>query len=815
MRGRLSLGLVVLQLACRQGRDAPPAPAILPAPSELPGLALAWRQPGIEHGLTRPVTGFGLAFAAGGDRVQALDLGTGKPVWQQPVGSSLRLGLSLLGERLLATAADGRVLAFAARTGERLWATPGDCLFLFGLRGGGEVGVGLCMTRPDGTRSSGREFRALDLRSGKVLWSLVSAGRRPALQLAVDDERCYFADAADGRAPVTMVQAHALRTGARLWSRRVGDLVMSLVPSRGMLLLAGRHTVGLDAGTGRLRWTRDGGDDETPAGLAALQGALPIHRGLLVIPTGQELRGLDPRTGKVARRWPLAAPAPRDRQPAVTALLADDERILLVLAGADQVMGHLFVWRRDQRRIFQAPTLDAPMAVAGDRLLLFGHGLEAFSLARAAPAEVALAPAERVERVLERHQADPFSGRHQLGELAGIPELGRHLRQVAAARQSSLRQAAVAALAALAEPDSVPVLAAIVDEPLPPPPDGLCESPARGWSLSRSCLEGRARLFAAQALRGRAVHTLAAHPTPEAARHLAPLLAAAAEGDEAPEIYRLLAAVGGGEAERALADLDRRRAPPVVGWHRLCHARPGESPCGVAAVGTPEVAAPGVWIRRVEAQAGPVLAFQNQLAEAWQQGVRLLARGRAYAASLGQRGPEIGDVAPDQALADGDGDGIPDRIEALLGTDPAARDSDGDGKPDGDDPGPLAPSRSGGDRELVQEIVRYALLGLPPAQVVYLYAPPGHRPELDGVAALVLHRSPLAGTAREVPAPAVPGAAHVTIDDLTVTGEGATALVRRLEPGHGNGYLGPRARLTLRRLDQRWRVVSSESPGGD
>jgi hypothetical protein len=436
--------------------------------------------------------------------------------------------------------------------------------------------------------------------------------------------------------------------------------------------------------------------------------------------------------------------------------------------------------------------------------------------------------------------------RDELGELAGIPALGEQLRRVASEEGSALRQAAVEALRALAEPASVPVLGAILDEPLPAPPGPGCEPPAQGesrpWSPPRACLEARARLFAAETLRHSAVHALAAHLTTEAVRRLAPLLVPAADGggeqEDPTELYRLLARVGGPEAERALAALDHRRAPRVVGWNRLCQpgqagAPPDETPCGAAIhAGTLEVAgaSPGVWIRRDRPRAagGPMLAFQDDLAidveEARQEGNTLIARGRVYAASLGQRRPWSVEIPTEQALADGDGDGVPDRTETFLGTDPAARDSDGDGKPDGDDPSPLARSARTGDRELVQEIVRYALLGQrPPVRVLYLYVPPEHRPELEAVAEVVLHRPPLPPDAREIPRPAVPGAAHVTVDDLQVAGDTATALVRKLEAGHPAGagylgrypgrYLGPAVRLTLHRAGKHWRVVNSEHPG--
>src|SRR3954470_15319616 len=99
MGGRFLLGLLIFllsfDLACRQGRGArppsPPPPAVLSALPQLPRLELAWRGPAVDGAMTRPITGFGLAFAAGQDQVQAFAVATGNPVWQQPIRSSRRL----------------------------------------------------------------------------------------------------------------------------------------------------------------------------------------------------------------------------------------------------------------------------------------------------------------------------------------------------------------------------------------------------------------------------------------------------------------------------------------------------------------------------------------------------------------------------------------------------------------------------------------------------------------------------------------------------------------------------------------------------
>jgi hypothetical protein len=273
-----------------------------------------------------------------------------------------------------------------------------------------------------------------------------------------------------------------------------------------------------------------------------------------------------------------------------------------------------------------------------------------------------------------------------------------------------------------------------------------------------------------------------------------------------------------------------------VGWNRLCQgaaavgAERGRfwgstgSLCGAAvAAGKLKVAgaAPGVWIRAADTQAsgGPVLAFQDGLSvdveEAWQKGDKLVARGQAYAASAGDRRPWSVEIQTKEALADRDGDGVPDRTETFLGTNPAAKDSDGDGKDDGDDPSPLAkPAARAGDKELVEEIVRYALLEQPPpVRVVYVYAAAAQRSELDGVAGVVLHRDLMPRTAHELPVQAVPGAAHVILDEVTVNGETATALVRTLEAGHHGSWVGPPSRLTLRHLGKTWRVSAAAVEG--
>jgi len=73
---------------------------------------------------------------------------------------------------------------------------------------------------------------------------------------------------------------------------------------------------------------------------------------------------------------------------------------------------------------------------------------------------------------------------------------------------------------------------------------------------------------------------------------------------------------------------------------------------------------------------------------------QLGVKGDSVRVALGGRKLE---TTRKELAADSDRDGVPDLVEARLGTNPKEPDSDADGVPDGQDPNPLTPRHKGGD----------------------------------------------------------------------------------------------------------------------
>lgn len=360
--------------------------------------------------------------------------------------------------------------------------------------------------------------------------------------------------------------------------------------------------------------------------------------------------------------------------------------------------------------------------------------VRAYSLSQTEPPGWDASPIEQVKRLLLRcpapghHEQCPASP--EISSLARITGHEEALLGLARDRTSSLRALVVHAIGRLAIRGGESVLLDILDEPVPPPPEGLwfgvgltldqrlelLDSLPPGW-------DGRQERFAARHLRDAAIIGLASFPTPPVAAKLAPLLDGGPPGDvDADEvtaaIHRVLARSGLANALEALQSQDQRRRLGG-GWKKLCaRADADSSPvrwtsiCEGGLERGPFRILSGsdsrLWLRRREGRAWspPALALQ---VDSWQRAdsVRWLGgRLRLH----GGTGPWDADVIPAEVLRDDDSDGIADRTELFLGTDPRLSDTDGDSFDDGEDASPLGVPRNDDVSRVAAEAIRYAAL---------------------------------------------------------------------------------------------------------
>jgi hypothetical protein len=395
-------------------------------------------------------------------------------------------------------------------------------------------------------------------------------------------------------------------------------------------------------------------------------------------------------------------------------------------------------------------------------------------------------------------------------QLARWPGYAAYRKKMEARRQAiDRRSELVSALAATDDAGAATLLAAIPFERRSP--DGYGWNDWNPWGRFNGWLGAGAPL----ASRGGASVVYQQEDSQIDFAHSPCLAAAVGYPITHAPIYRMLARVG---RRSDLDVLDRfdHLASGSDGWSRICAAddadkvKPGPRTinsgfglCRGWDVGQYRVVqANDVWLRRkvTGGSFGP---------PAWAAvGVDTFLQ-RHPVSNVEMRGPAIlvtfeglaqpTTIDPSRVFLDRDGDGVSDRTEHFLGTDPERKDSDGDGKHDGVDGSPLAsPARTESDRvaaEAIRYVARFVTGGL---LTVLADAPfqmePGH---LQGV---ILHRA--RGSSSLPPGERLCKASAV-VEALDIKGDSASVDVSWTSGEYRDG----KQRLQLRRAGPTWRVV--------
>lgn len=132
-----------------------------------------------------PLVHDGVLFVHGfGDRVQALDAATGDLLWQYsrrlPTGvpASIKRGLSIFGSRLYVPTSDVHVVALDIKTGRVIWDQPvADPKNGFRLTGGTLVAGGKVIVGTTGRAAGGNLIVALDAQTGRESWRFHTIGQ--------------------------------------------------------------------------------------------------------------------------------------------------------------------------------------------------------------------------------------------------------------------------------------------------------------------------------------------------------------------------------------------------------------------------------------------------------------------------------------------------------------------------------------------------------------------------------------------------------------------------------------------------------------
>ena len=144
----------------------------------------SWSLPNGPNEVT-PLVHDGVMFVHGyGDKVQALDAETGDLLWHYsrrlPKGAptTVKRAIAIYGDRLFVPTSDTHVVALDVKTGKELWDTPvGDHTKGYGMTGGPLVAKGKVMIGTNGRAPGGNYILALDAATGAEAWRFHTIAR--------------------------------------------------------------------------------------------------------------------------------------------------------------------------------------------------------------------------------------------------------------------------------------------------------------------------------------------------------------------------------------------------------------------------------------------------------------------------------------------------------------------------------------------------------------------------------------------------------------------------------------------------------------
>ena len=249
-------------------------------------------------------TGEGMVFVATGvGEVIAVVADSGQQHWKVSVSGPIRSAPTYSDGRLFLTTLDNKAIALSAEAGERLWTHSGITEIAALLGGASPAVKDNVVIVP---YSSG-EVYALKAETGRVFWvdSLSQTRRANAVSTLADirgnpvvDRSIVFAISHSGR-----ISALDLRTGARIWDRRIGGTNMPWVAGDFVFIVSNLgEVICLTRRDGRIKWLVQLPRFEVPEDReGAIQYAGPVLAGdRLVVPSSLgEIYAISPYTGKL------------------------------------------------------------------------------------------------------------------------------------------------------------------------------------------------------------------------------------------------------------------------------------------------------------------------------------------------------------------------------------------------------------------------------------------------------------------------------------------------------------------------------------
>lgn len=255
--------------------------------------------------------GFGGGLAADGGKlfagtgygvVVALDLGSGKRLWEKNVGSPVRASPTASAERVFVVSRDGQVYCLAGSDGTELWTFRGmpERASILANQSPAVDGDVVVVPYPSG------DLVALRVSDGGAAWSDSLSRSRTASSLAsmsdasrpAIDRGTVFAAGHAGRMIAT-----AQRTGERLWSLNVPSIQQPAVAGETVFVVdTGGQLMAITRADGKIQWTA-----KLP-GSSNWSGPVVAGNRLWLASAKGGLVGVDAATGRVDSTLDLGTP---------------------------------------------------------------------------------------------------------------------------------------------------------------------------------------------------------------------------------------------------------------------------------------------------------------------------------------------------------------------------------------------------------------------------------------------------------------------------------------------------------------------------
>jgi len=302
----------------------------------------AWRVEGVEPRTVATGDGAAAFATEHAKGVVAVDLRTGRKLWEIAVPDLVPESLVIAGRAVVMSQQSGVVSSVELADGSRRWSTAVGCSFI-APQVQEDLIIGACDSLTEHPLPHG--IAVLDVRTGAVK-ARVDSPDGFSGTAGIDTRALYMAR---GTWPSGVVIAVDRASGREVWRRTLPDGPLAARIVNDVLVVQGAEVFGLRRTDGAELW-RTHETDRTAYGI---QRSVVLHQGLIAHPRDVSLDGLDPATGRVVATWSLPAEAIRRGAP-MNGLWQAGDRLVVHMYDV-MAPGHLVVWSEGNPQVLETP----------------------------------------------------------------------------------------------------------------------------------------------------------------------------------------------------------------------------------------------------------------------------------------------------------------------------------------------------------------------------------------------------------------------------------------------------------------------------